>query len=178
MMNIILEGCDKTGKTTLAKMLCDRLYLPYKHFSAPPTDLCKKSQIEFQRKIYADDISFMPQCSCVYDRFMLGEQVYAPIYRGYAPTYTKMLERAMPKDTYLILVKANISILKKRYDGIFIKKEDIPKISKAFDIAFKSSKIKNKLIINTSNETKFESFNKIMQFIRQTIRQTYPKVKQ
>lgn len=73
MSIFILEGLDKTGKTTLAKKLC-------KKFSAK---LIKCSQpgkfpfIEYVKIIEQLDLNK----NYVFDRFYLGERAYGPVYR-------------------------------------------------------------------------------------------------
>ena len=61
-MNIIIEGCDGTGKSTLAKYLCDILGLRYWHESMPRTFAEYKSMLEYG--------------GMVFDRFCLGQFIY------------------------------------------------------------------------------------------------------
>jgi len=165
-MNIILEGCDKTGKTTLAKMCCQYFKLEYKHFAAPPKDLSKDAQIAYQKAEYAIETLMLPYQNACYDRFLIGEAVYSPIYRGYCPDYIHVFEKAFPpEDTFLFLIYADPKIVADRFDGKFIKKEHIPKILKSFQEQFRKSKIKNKFAIDTTIESPKESFNTIMTYV-------------
>lgn len=71
-MIIILEGENKTGKSTLAKKLVNDFNFTYVKCSQPEKD----PYIEYQEKLRQgyDDI--------VFDRFWLGEHVYGKLYRG------------------------------------------------------------------------------------------------
>ena len=71
-MIVIIEGCDGTGKTTLAKKIAKKFKLKYLHESAPP-----KPGYEY----YAEKALTLPN-NCVVDRFHLGECVYPRIKKG------------------------------------------------------------------------------------------------
>lgn len=68
---IILEGVDKSGKTTLANELAVRYKLPIKHFGIPipGSDPCKDYSSEM-RYVYEP---------AIYDRFLYGELVYSKV---------------------------------------------------------------------------------------------------
>lgn len=61
-MNIVIEGCDGTGKTTLAKHLCERLGLYYWHESNP--------------RNLEEYTSMLSSGGVVFDRFCFGQFVY------------------------------------------------------------------------------------------------------
>lgn len=63
-MNIIIEGCDGTGKSTIAKHLCERFGLQYWHESHPRTFDEYKQMLEYGNFIF--------------DRFCFGQFVYNP----------------------------------------------------------------------------------------------------
>ena len=71
-MLVIIEGADKTGKTTLAKALAAKLGWKYEHFSAPGKDPAFE---------YADFLLNLKRPT-VCDRFYVGELVYGPLLRG------------------------------------------------------------------------------------------------
>jgi len=72
-MIIILEGCDKTGKTTLANKLFERTDFKMYKSSQP-----KKPPYEE----YMEMLDIIGKEDAIIDRFHLGEMVYGPIYRG------------------------------------------------------------------------------------------------
>lgn len=67
-MRIILEGCDGTGKTTLAKILADHFKLDIAHCSAKdPADY------DFYRNCARKE-------NIVWDRLLIGELIYPKIF--------------------------------------------------------------------------------------------------
>ena len=73
VMILILEGCDKTGKSTLAAKLSKELGFPILKTSAP-----KKGEDPYRE--YVTKILTSNE-NIIFDRFHLGELVYGPIYR-------------------------------------------------------------------------------------------------
>lgn len=107
-MLIVIEGPDKTGKTTLAKAIAEQLGYEYKHFSAPkgsPAD----EYIDFLLKLKRPTVC---------DRFHLGELVYGPMFRGKAgitPLELVTIERVMRlKQTILIHAVTNMKLANQR----------------------------------------------------------------
>lgn len=80
-MLIIIEGADKTGKTTLAKEISSCLGFKYHHFGVPGPDPASD---------YAKFLINMKEPT-VCDRFFYGEMVYGPLLRG--KSVIKPLER-------------------------------------------------------------------------------------
>lgn len=67
-MKIILEGCDGTGKTTLAKMLADRYHLDICHCTAEdPKDFDFYKQTARKENV-------------IWDRHTIGELIYPNIF--------------------------------------------------------------------------------------------------
>lgn len=73
MIRIMIEGTDRTGKTTLAKALVEAFGLNYIHCSKPKTD------DPFQE--YMEMLINTTQ-STVFDRSYLGEFAYSNLWRG------------------------------------------------------------------------------------------------
>lgn len=71
-MLIIIEGPDKSGKSTLAREIEKRFGYSYAHFGAPGPDPAG----EYARFL----LNLKGPTVC--DRFYLGEQVYGPLLRG------------------------------------------------------------------------------------------------
>lgn len=74
-MIIILEGCDGSGKTTLAKHLVEKYGLEYRHEGPPPPDV-------HPLQYYGAILDAARGKNVVFDRFALGERVYGPVLRG------------------------------------------------------------------------------------------------
>jgi thymidylate kinase len=105
---IIIEGADKTGKTTLANAIVERFGCKYMHSGKPG----KSPATEYAT--YA----LKNHGSIVCDRFHLGELVYGPLFRGKAgisPLEFATLERILRlKQTILIQTTTDISLANKR----------------------------------------------------------------
>lgn len=85
-MKIMLEGCDGTGKTTLAKMLADRYQLDICHCTAnDPADF------EFYKQTARKE-------NVIWDRHTIGELIYPNVF-GREPQIT-------PEDARLVLAHA------------------------------------------------------------------------
>jgi thymidylate kinase len=71
--HIIIEGLDKTGKSTLAAYLSDRLGMPIKKFSAPEKDKDPTPEYLF----------FLANAEPhILDRCYMSEMAYGPVMRG------------------------------------------------------------------------------------------------
>lgn len=90
-MNIILEGCNGTGKTTLAKHLCETLGLMYWHESEPRT--------------LGEYATMLAYGNVLFDRFCFGQFVYnTPEQRKLTiEDLTHLVEKVFP-DTNTILI--------------------------------------------------------------------------
>lgn len=69
---MVIEGCDKAGKTTLAQEISAKLGYSYYHFGAPGPNPADE---------YADFLINLTKPT-VCDRFYYGENVYGPLLRG------------------------------------------------------------------------------------------------
>lgn len=107
-MLIIIEGADKTGKTTLAKAIEKRFGYRY-HHSGPPKGHPADEYIDFLLNLKRPTVC---------DRFHLGELVYGPMFRGKAgisPLELLTIERVLRlKQTILIHAVTDISLANKR----------------------------------------------------------------
>ena len=146
-MNLIIEGCDCVGKTSIIKEFI-KLNPEYKmiHCSNPKTMEDGRIQyIGIVNRLQHED-------NLIYDRALLGECVYGPMFRGYYPEYMRDLEKEIPLNTNLILVTCHPDEIKKRFDGEFIIESDIPKIQDNFFKEWVRSNYHNKYIMDTTNE--------------------------
>lgn len=107
-MFIIIEGADKTGKTTLSDAIIKRFGSEYVHFGKPK----KHPATEYAEYALANDGNL------VLDRFYLGELVYGPLLRGKAgiddvefATIERILRK---KQAILIQTTTNSTLANKR----------------------------------------------------------------
>lgn len=154
---IIVEGCDCSGKSSLIYNLSKFIDFEYKHFSSPPSTLSKIDQHNYCKNQYYNELKKDYNKLVVFDRFYFGEQIYAPIYRNYYPDYINDFENKLNNhNVLLVLVEAKPEIIMKRFDNIFIQKNDIPKIVNTYKYIFEKSIIKNKMIIDTSYKNSYD----------------------
>lgn len=127
--HIIIEGIDKTGKSTLAKYLSKKFNLPIKKFSAPDGNP------------YNDYLDFIKNETKphIIDRFYLGELVYGPVKRGKSwltPENVKTLElECFRQETFNILTDADIQITGQRFiqeKENFLQQADIEPIMRLY----------------------------------------------
>jgi hypothetical protein len=74
---VILEGPDGSGKTTLARCLCNGYGFSYAHTGPPKPD--ENVLLDYALKLYRANESGK---NTVIDRLHLGEGIYGPIMRG------------------------------------------------------------------------------------------------
>jgi thymidylate kinase len=160
-MNIILEGCDGVGKTSIVNEL--KLLLPNHELikcSAPKDYKSAKKEYKLLVKQLNNKINF------ILDRGLLGECVYAPIMRNYYPDYMRKLETKLNDNTFLFLITASHDIILKRFDGKFITKEQIPLIDLMFKNEFNKCNYKHKFILDSSILSAKELAEKIISIIK------------
>jgi thymidylate kinase len=158
-MNIMLDGCDCTGKTTIAKLLVKELPLIYIKCSNP----WYKSQALRQYTFYADLIITFR--NLIFDRFILSEKVYSYLKRGYINEHIPPIEHAIRNSILLIHVTADIDTIKSRFDGKFITKSEIRPIVNDFHKEFNLSPIVNKITIDTTRTTPEENVRQIRRYM-------------
>ncbi|MGH7974955.1 MAG: uracil-DNA glycosylase family protein [bacterium] len=107
-MKLIIEGNDKSGKTTLANAIVDRFGCTYFHFGKPT---------KYPATEYAEAALKSPG-NIVYDRFYLGELVYGPLLRGkvgITPLELVIIERILRlKQAILIQTTTDVTLANKR----------------------------------------------------------------
>lgn len=109
MLTIILEGENKTGKSTLAKYLKEKFGFKVVKCSQPKGD----PYVEYVRKLKAAN------GLTVFDRFLYGELVYGPLYRDKSqltPEQVRNLELlAMAKNTIVVHCTDEVKNILKRF---------------------------------------------------------------
>jgi len=174
MTHYIIEGVDRLGKSTLIQNL-QELDGPYmvQHFSKPLiSSKIKNNLLELGQKIpeidhYPSDQAMLKgyqieafingfkhlestDIPTIYDRFHLGETIYAPLYREYNGDYVYSLED-MVKNTdvrLVLLVTSDFSFISD--DGQSLDVTNRQKEQDMFIAAFHKSNIENKIIIDVN----------------------------
>lgn len=155
---LILIGSDGSGKTTIANELFNILRYPVHHFGPP-----KNYQDGYNQ--YFGFIRDTDE-SVICDRFHEGEQIFAPIYRGYKATYFPELEQELKYKfkPLLVLVYAPFITITKRLaerGEDFVKPEHFRyAYDKVIDI-FNESTLP-KMMINTEDNQSNENVIKIL----------------
>lgn len=159
-VNIVLEGCDCTGKTSIARVLEKAYGFVYQHVSNPKTyEEGKALNFEIARKLNST-------CGLVYDRALLGECVYAPLKRGYYPTYMRALEKEINEHNLLVLVEAPLSVIKERFDGQFLKVDELERVVDAYQREYALSEWPFKVRIDSSRGTPEQLAAQVMTKVR------------
>ena len=93
-MNIVIEGCDGSGKTAIAKYLCEHLGMYYWHESSP------RALEEYKQMLSSGGV--------IFDRFCFGQFVYNPEeQRKLSPEELKHLVQDIFPQTHTLLVYVN-----------------------------------------------------------------------
>lgn len=137
-MIIILEGCDRCGKTTIANKLHDEHGFEIVKFSQPKKDPYIEAQEKLKKAIGKN---------VVLDRSWYGELVYGPLYRGesqLADWQVRNLElRAMSLGSLIIYCHDSIKNIKQRFkedNETFAKPELIGKMLESYKIVMNNSR--------------------------------------
>lgn len=180
-MIIFLEAQDNCGKGTQIANIRNHFY-PEKQFHILHYGGVKSSEIpEVQlqyNKIYYNEmfriISMLHQANMnvILDRSHLGEHVYAPLYRGYDPSYIWDLESMFMgkpwwNETYLIHFTLDVKEQIKRDDGFShsVDLEMRKKEQDAFLQAFGKSRIHHKMHLDITGLDKDQVFNFVKPFL-------------
>lgn len=115
---IVIEGCDGTGKSTLVKKLEDE-FTPSMtvHWTSPPKLELKEYHNYIQRllNLYLR-IGTEVRNHIIYDRALLSEMIYAPIFKGYdMSSFNYYYSKAFHNKGWKVVVcTANFETVKKR----------------------------------------------------------------
>lgn len=153
---IIVEAPDCCGKTTLAKLLHEKLKYHYIHEGKPPYN----GLLYYKDKAVAIKQNFEWYGSrFVLDRFHLGEYVNPIIMNdGRVPLTAQQMadiENLLPNPTILIYPRPSEEFVRKAFvtRGEKVAKLDqIPDLLKMYDAAFEMSSIRHKIRINTEDD--------------------------
>jgi hypothetical protein len=132
---LVVEGCDRTGKTSLCEYVRDFLQqtIPVLKFSQPKGD----AVLEYQQALADHPGSFIA------DRFHMGESVYGPIYRGTPPVPNSRiaalegdLDRRGALVVYMTDTEENIRRRFEAHGEDFAKGEHVREILDRYDAEF------------------------------------------
>jgi len=138
-MFIIVDGADKTGKSTLCSAIVEEFGSKYFHFGKPK---------KYPATEYAEYALSMNE-NMVLDRFYLGELVYGPLFRGKAgltPLEFATIERILRlKQAIFVQTTTNATLANKRLlasvQDEMVNKEQNVKAVQAFKGLFGKSKV-------------------------------------
>lgn len=157
-MLVILEGMERTGKSTLAKALEERGFINFKDHNR-----FREFDVDAVKHRLDSTLSFLIALNeagqdVVLDRFHLSEIVYSISYRGNSLdelSYNFFIDTALAQmDTVLVhcIRDINENYLKAFPDKGFSSKE-LKEISNRFDYFIDKSEIRNKFIVDLSKES-------------------------
>ena len=119
MAKIIIEGCDKVGKTTLAKKLSKKYKLDVLHFNRYD----KTNHIFYSQT--------MKKTNYIFDRHFIGEMIYPFIFNRKKQLnkeqFEKLLKQANDENVKIIVLYETDEVLLKR-----IKKENYKEVKDNF----------------------------------------------
>jgi thymidylate kinase len=159
--NVIIEGCDGVGKTTLIEELLLTGYFDVAIKIQPP----KSIEEGEERYINVNNLLNKHE-GILLDRSMLSEKVYGPILRGYYPYYVDKLEKELENHNYLFLITAEPEIVKKRYDGKVITAEQVYAVISNYISEYKESSFPNKYLLDSSDYSPKELSDMIIQILK------------
>ena len=163
-MNIIIEGPDNVGKSTLIRNIknhfndCVFQNLCYSNITGlKPHELIKYNKVLYNQMFHI--MGNQPSnAGVICDRSHISEMVYSPLYRSYEGDYVLDIEKQfqnlkMWSDIYLITLIDKTENLIKRDDGLShsIDEEKKNKELQLFKIAHDNSLIENKLFLSIHN---------------------------
>jgi thymidylate kinase len=167
LQNIICEGLDRLGKSTLVDNLKQRLgHFTSLHYSKP--ELLSYYELRvgrgkahefYQRDSFGGMFKLLASdARVIMDRGHLGEMVYAHRYRGYDGSYVLDLEQGKGVDNTLLVLLVNHDVdLEARLvdDGLGFDWGKRKEEQEDFITAFRRSKISHKALINVGRQGHF-----------------------
>jgi thymidylate kinase len=169
-MHFIIEGCDRLGKSTLINQIKQELgFHQVIHFGKPEVlnfysnNLCDGDAKEFyQTDSFINGFVLLSESNSnlIFDRFHIGEFVYAPRYRGYDGSYVFNLEKSYEVDkwdhvTLVLMTTSDWSFIQDDGESFdFSKKEEE---QNSFIEAFNKSIFKHKVLIDINDRSSYKN---------------------
>ena len=184
-LNIIVEGIDNVGKSTLIKNLKNN-YNDYVMHNLHYSNVSHSTQdkaLEYSNRLYNEMFNLMmhniknEKSGFICDRSHIGEMLYAPLYRGYSGDYVLDIEKSyhhiLPFWDNLILITLvdDAENVLSRDDGLSFttdlneKKKEI----QLFNDAHAKSTIKHKIFANVRFYNESELTNYVCAYIDRII---------
>lgn len=187
-MVIILEGLDRTGKSTQTEKIkeffkkkgIETSDIHYEGIQVPVDGIFKQGAQEVASRARYDDmlkiadtLADVKNYVLIFDRAHLGEYVYSPMYRHYDGSYVFEMETHYPnfiKQAIELVFIDTVDNLIKRDDGLSfsIKKDDKEKEIQLFKEAFDKSNVKHKVLIDISKNDIEAVWNIIKPYLEKT----------
>ncbi len=162
-MNLIFEGCDCTGKTSIINSIVKNSDKSFKvfHFQRPPEHMAKSQVREFQKQMFFVHSNYLiHDTDIIFDRYHIGELIYGKLYREYDIDYIEELEKLIKEHCILICISASREVIEKRFDNKGMPRYDLEKVNNLFIKHCKESKLR-KIFIDTSDNTVQQSLEEL-----------------
>ena len=118
---IIVDGCDGTGKTTLAQAICNRYNGVYMH----NTYRWKDKMYLYHTAALHRALKLSKTRLVVIDRLWMSEAIYAEVYRGGSPWphMGRMIDRIVRKHAGMYIIGLSPQGHKERFDQLKAERE-------------------------------------------------------
>ena len=179
LQNIIIEGLDRLGKSTLVDNLKNRLgYFTSLHYSKPEVLTYyelrvgrNKAREFYQRDSFAGMFKLLSaDARLIMDRGHLGEAVYAHRYRNYDGNYVFDLEQGKALENTLLVLMGNNDLelnAKLVDDGLSFDWSARGEEHADFLEAFRKSNLKHKMYVNVGRNGQFKDPLEISEAVAQ-----------
>lgn len=164
--NIILEGCDCVGKTSIFEEIMHRGLFGERMIGIQHTNKMPPESYEDGKKLNEELLSESNNFDgIVFDRHILSERIYGWIIRNYLnpvyPNYIDDLEKQLKSHNVLFLITAKLDTVKKRFDGQGIPFDKIPAILHGYIFHFERCFYPYKFIIDTTKISPYHALKQI-----------------
>lgn len=161
----IIEGCDRLSKSTLAQAIKNQYgFFQVIHYTKPEILKYYETKVSNNTPDYCYQIDSFnngfktlanPAANYIFDRFTLGESVYAPRYRHYSGEYIFNLEAAYNVSEWdhvclVLLTTSDWSFIHDDGESFDFSRKEEEQAS--FITAFDKSIFKHKIIIDVAKD--------------------------
>jgi thymidylate kinase len=135
---IVIDGCDGTGKTTLAEAICERFDGHYLHntYRWPnKMPLYHTASLHYALKLAREKL-------VVIDRLWMSEAIYADVYRGGSPWphMGRMIDRMIRRFCGVYILTQSPENHKQKFDELKAQREEmydnVEEVRKRYDMLF------------------------------------------